>query len=411
MNLQKAIREIKTNTGSLNIDLWNNQIKDEGAKAIAGGVKDTKLHSLNIDLWYNQIKDEGVKAIVGGIKDTKLNSLSVGLGYNPIEDEGTKAIAGGIKDTTLHSLNIDLRRNQIKDEGAKILSDAIKKSSAKIGLYYHNNDINEEGKTALKNALALNEDFKHREQQKARQEAEAKQKARQEAEEESFQNYLNRNAELNNKLHQQELAEKKTKQREIDKKEQSLEDVDVISIAQEIMESSESLYVDLSYNGITNQGAKILANAIKAVQVSIIINLNYNGITNQGFKSLTEASLDTIQEVKISLIGNEIDSSSDIISNKERPLSAYQCFNVFKEHDIKMCLNCSDRKIKVVLPAELEQCNSEDICVAPSEWMIHMPSCIDDKYLDDKYLDICVEKFAERFFIPCMDLSDKMLES
>ena len=47
MELQEAIQQLKTKTGSLIIDLFSKQIKDEGARAIGESIENTKLNSFD----------------------------------------------------------------------------------------------------------------------------------------------------------------------------------------------------------------------------------------------------------------------------------------------------------------------------------------------------------------------------
>ena len=401
MNLQKAIREIKTNTASLNIYLDSNQIKDEGAKAIAGGIKDTKLHSLNIYLWNNQIKDEGAKAIAGGIKDTKLHSLNINLRNNQIKDEGAraiadgikdtklhslniylksnqikdegaKAIAGGIKDTKLHSLNIDLRRNQIKDEGAKILSDAIKKSSAKIELYYYNNDINEEGKTALKNALALNEDFKHREQQKARQEAEAKQKARQESEQQKIVEQINN---IN-----------------IDTNKTKLESIKILSINSNL---KDKFYK--KFNEIQNQLQTKINNINTTYAKSNIAILDKQAEHYGLGKNAATAKFNEIKDDKyLKFIELQDNTAIKTIFKSE------ECFKVFELQNIQMCLKGTD--IQVVSQAKIGQNGQEYDSMYKKHWIIKKGHYITDL---NSFLKICLDEFAAKQVVSCNHYDSK----
>jgi Leucine-rich repeat (LRR) protein len=98
-------------TALISLDLWGNEIGNEGARALKGLVNLTSL-----DLGRNEIGDEGAQALKGL---TKLTNL--GLADNKIGNEGTRALKGLINLTSL-----DLGRNEIGDEGARTLKGLIK---------------------------------------------------------------------------------------------------------------------------------------------------------------------------------------------------------------------------------------------------------------------------------------------
>tara|TARA_R110002110_G_scaffold415138_1_gene648125 strand:- start:901 stop:1101 length:201 start_codon:yes stop_codon:yes gene_type:complete len=52
-------------------------MRDEGAKAIAAALKDTKITHLNLS--WNKMGDEGVKAIAAAFKDTKISHLNLSI--------------------------------------------------------------------------------------------------------------------------------------------------------------------------------------------------------------------------------------------------------------------------------------------------------------------------------------------
>jgi small GTP-binding protein len=117
-------------TGLTSLNLWNNQIGDEGAMAIAA-LKG--LTSLN--LGHNQISAKGAMAIAALKGLTSLN-----LSDNQIGDEGAMAIAA-LKGLT----SLDLWDNQIGDKGAMAIAALTGLTSLDLG----HNQIGAEGAMAI----------------------------------------------------------------------------------------------------------------------------------------------------------------------------------------------------------------------------------------------------------------------
>ena len=88
-----------------------------------------------------------------GNRSTTLQRLS--LGNNQISDEGATALANAMKgNTTLQILY--LGSNQISDEGATALAHALQGNTALRGLYLDNNQVSDKGGTPLAHALEGN---------------------------------------------------------------------------------------------------------------------------------------------------------------------------------------------------------------------------------------------------------------
>ncbi|KAK3265263.1 hypothetical protein CYMTET_26038 [Cymbomonas tetramitiformis] len=165
--------------GSLNtLNLYNNNIEPEGAKALAValtpnalGVFNGSLNTLNLE--RNDIGPEGAKALAvaltpnaEGVFNGSLNSLN--LYWNGIGREGAKALAvaltpneKGVFNTSLNTLS--LAGNDIGDEGAKALAVALTPNAEGVfngslnTLSLRINKIGPEGAKALAAALTPNE--------------------------------------------------------------------------------------------------------------------------------------------------------------------------------------------------------------------------------------------------------------
>ena len=79
--------------GLQDLDLWGNEIGDEGADALAHAFKtNTQLQVLN--LWQNEVTDRGVASFCEGlVLNTALHELHLGRNTG-ITDEGAYSLAG-----------------------------------------------------------------------------------------------------------------------------------------------------------------------------------------------------------------------------------------------------------------------------------------------------------------------------
>jgi hypothetical protein len=138
------------------LDLRNNQITAEGAKAIATALeKNQSLASLN--LGWNKITIEGAKAVATALeKNQSLTSLN--LGWNQITDEGAKVIATALKKSQ-NLTSLDLMGNQITDEGVKVIATTLKEKQNLTSLYLRGNQITDEGVKAIATALEKNQNL------------------------------------------------------------------------------------------------------------------------------------------------------------------------------------------------------------------------------------------------------------
>eukprot|EP00808_Paulinella_micropora_P023624 g11902.t1 len=105
------------------LDLYNNNIGPDGAKAIGKALElNQTLRELN--LRYNKIGDDGANAIGEALKvNTTVQTLNIG--YNNLGEKGAALIAEAIKvNKTLREIN--LRWNNIGDAGAQAIGEALK---------------------------------------------------------------------------------------------------------------------------------------------------------------------------------------------------------------------------------------------------------------------------------------------
>jgi Ran GTPase-activating protein (RanGAP) involved in mRNA processing and transport len=152
--LEKYVKRLKANDPNLTeLDLYNNSIGNDGAKAIAEALKvNTVLTRLDLDT--NSIGNDGTKAIAEALKvNTVLTTLS--LQSNSIGNDGAKAIAEALKrNTVLTTLNLGY--NSIGNDGAKAIAEALKVKTVLTILYLGDNSIGNDGAKAIAEALKDN---------------------------------------------------------------------------------------------------------------------------------------------------------------------------------------------------------------------------------------------------------------
>ncbi|MHB9147349.1 MAG: leucine-rich repeat domain-containing protein [Candidatus Amoebophilus sp.] len=94
------------------INLWNNEIGDEGAIIATKNVRGKEVEEIN--LGDNKIGDKGAIEMIENLESTSVERLS--LGNNKITDEGAIGAAKNIRGTNLEELSLGY--NQITNKGA-----------------------------------------------------------------------------------------------------------------------------------------------------------------------------------------------------------------------------------------------------------------------------------------------------
>ena len=132
------------------LNLFDNNIGDDGAKAIAEALKVNPVLN-NLDLFNNSIGMEGAKAIAEALKvNPGLTILD--LGNNSIGADGAKAIAEALKvNAVLNTL--ELGDNSIGADGAKAIAEALKVNPVLTKLDLKGNNMGEAGKKAVRKAV------------------------------------------------------------------------------------------------------------------------------------------------------------------------------------------------------------------------------------------------------------------
>uniref|UniRef100_A0A3B3RAX1 NLR family CARD domain containing 3 n=1 Tax=Paramormyrops kingsleyae TaxID=1676925 RepID=A0A3B3RAX1_9TELE len=150
----KAIsRSLLVNRSLTSLDLRSNNIGPKGAKSLAEALKNNQV-LVSISLQNNVIEDEGTKALAEVLLcNRKLTTLH--LQKNSIGSEGARSLAGALqKNQVLRELS--LSSNQLGDKGSEALAQALMVNHSLITLHLQSNSISNKGVTALTKALKIN---------------------------------------------------------------------------------------------------------------------------------------------------------------------------------------------------------------------------------------------------------------
>ena len=82
----------------------------------------------SIDLWQNNLTDEGVKYLAEALKHNSCKLKSLNLTNNKLTEEGVKYLAEALKDGNCKLHGLDLACNKLSDEGVKYVADTLKDS-------------------------------------------------------------------------------------------------------------------------------------------------------------------------------------------------------------------------------------------------------------------------------------------
>jgi Ran GTPase-activating protein (RanGAP) involved in mRNA processing and transport len=107
-----------------------------------------------LELGNNSIGDNGAKAIAEALKVNAVVT-ELGLNANNIGPEGAIAIAEALKVNAVVT-TLNLMYNSIGAEGAKAIAEALKVNAVVTTLYLYGNSIGDEGAIAIAEALKVN---------------------------------------------------------------------------------------------------------------------------------------------------------------------------------------------------------------------------------------------------------------
>ena len=156
--LSSVITATTSNNKVFQVDLYNCSLGDAGTKRLMCSIsRHIDSHStvnthLDMELWSNEIHEEGASHIAEVLNNTSIVS-ELSLRGNPIGDKGLQTIFNSLKqNNTLKVLNIS--HCDMTDAGVSSLAEAMNINTALETLYIHGNDaITADGLTCLVEVL------------------------------------------------------------------------------------------------------------------------------------------------------------------------------------------------------------------------------------------------------------------
>ncbi|KAL0242942.1 hypothetical protein GEMRC1_005505 [Eukaryota sp. GEM-RC1] len=228
------IEALKTNTTVTSVNLEDNSIGDEGARALTEAVK-VNASVTGIDLGFNyRIGDEGTRALAEALK-VNAAVTSIVLSENSIRAEGARALAEALK-INASVTSVNLVSNYIGDEGARALAEALTVNTSVTSIVLSENSIRAKGARALAEALKVN-----------------------------------------------------TSVTSIVLSENSIRAEGARALAEALTVNTSVTSIDLRFNDIGDEGARALSDALKVNTSVTSVNLTQNSIRAAGARALAEA--------------------------------------------------------------------------------------------------------------------------
>ena len=280
---------IRVNTTLEKLDLSCNALSDDGVNFISDGLKNNNsLKEVNIS--RNKITSEGAQYIADAIRiNTTLVKLD--LSCNTLSDDGAIAISDSLQSnkgitkiteaiqTSLTLQNIDISKNNISIEGLVYFMEAVKNNCTLQVVNITHNNVIRSGFTSIKQCI---ENLQH-----------------------PIQIYASWN-ELNQ---YGKLVTKISTSCAPDNIEDDVWSFDEYNADRLVMCLSECLKEDdtlqelnMSYNKITNEGAKMISEAIKVNKTLQKLNISENSISDDGAAAISDGLKcnSSLQELNIS---------------------------------------------------------------------------------------------------------------
>ena len=151
--VQPLIR-VLVSTKLLHLELYDNQITDDGVASLSEALKQSTCQLTTLDLRSNQITDVGVASLSEALKQSTCQLTTLNLESNQITDVGVASLSEALKQSTCQLTTLNLGGNQITDVGVASLSEALKQSTCQLTkLDLGGNQIKDVGVTSLSEAL------------------------------------------------------------------------------------------------------------------------------------------------------------------------------------------------------------------------------------------------------------------
>ena len=264
------------------LNMSRNEITSEGAKKIAQVIHmNTTLKHL--DLSINKIVDEGVNFISDGFKsNTSLQELNIS--HNNITNKGIKVIAEAIQiNSTLQNINIS--KNHISIEGLVYFMEAVKNNCTLQVVNITHNNVTRSGFTSIKWCI---ENLQHPIQIYA------------------SWNEINKSGKLVTKISTSCTPDNI----EDDVWSFGVYDADhlVMCLSECLKEDDTLQELNLSWNKITSEGAKMIGEAIKENKILQKLDIHGNSISDDGAAAISDGLKCNISLQELNMSFNKITS-------------------------------------------------------------------------------------------------------
>ena len=274
-----AAASLQFNNSLQELNMSRNEITSEGAKKITEVIQvNTTLKHL--DLSINKIADDGANFIGDGLQfNTSLQELNIS--HNYITNKGIKVITEAIQiNSTLKNINIS--KNQISLEGLLHFMEAVKNNCTLQVVNITHNNVTRSGFTSIKQCM---ENLQH-----------------------PIQIYASWN-EIN------ESGKLVTEISPPDNIEEDVWSFDVYDSDHLVMCLSECLKEDdtlqelnMSWNEITSEGAKMIGEAIKVNKILKKLYIHGNSISDDGAAAISDGLKYNISLQELNMSSNKITS-------------------------------------------------------------------------------------------------------
>ena len=250
----KIIKEaFKVNKTLQELDIFYNNISDDGAAAISDALKSNNSLQM-LDMSNNNITSEGAKLIAEAIAVNKtLQKLEIIK--NNISDDGAAAISDVLKSNNLLQM-LKMSDNKITSEGAKFIAEAIKVNKALKELNINENTISDNGAAAISDALKSNNSLQMLKM--------------------SDNNITSKGA----KFIAEAIKVNKALQK-LDINTNNISDDGLAAISDALKSNNSLQILDMSHNKITSEGAKLIAEAIKVNTTLHTLDLRQSNINDR----------------------------------------------------------------------------------------------------------------------------------
>jgi Ran GTPase-activating protein (RanGAP) involved in mRNA processing and transport len=290
--IENAVKDIKEAKAPITLDLNYNEIRDQGAEALAGAIEKA-TQPITLYLAGNEIRNKGIKALAEAIeRATQPVTLDLLYETDNYTTHEFNTIVKATQPVTLDFHDIEDMDFHLKGQGAQALAWIIENANQPVTLNFSKSVIEEKYIIIFAKAI-----------EKATQPIDLNLK------------YTITGDEGVKAL--AEAIEKATQDIDLNLSDNKIEDEGAKALAEAIEKATQDIYIylDLSENEIEDEGARALAKAINVTKAMVDLNLNYNEIEDEGAEALAE-----VVEYSPNLFGIEVCSKKVQEAKKTNPM-------------------------------------------------------------------------------------------